>query len=406
MSTGPATVLLVHSSGGHYGADRQLLLIARGLDRSRYLPLLVLPEEGALADDLRADGTEVLVHPLSVIRRSLATPGGAASIAAALGRDAVLLGRLAHRRSVALVHSNTSVVLGGAVAAALARVPHVWHVREIYGRFGRLWPRYRSVLATAAALPCVSRATAAQFRDGDPVRIVPDGLAFDPRRAPREAAREALGLDASAPVIAVLGRISDWKGQDVLVRALAERPLRERGAIGLIAGEAWPGAAERTARVLELAAGVGVGDRLRLLGFRDDVETVFGAADLIAVPSTAPDPLPGAAIEAAAAGCAVVASGHGGLPEIIRDGDTGRLVAPGNPIALASVAAELLDDAGLRERLGDAARRDVRERFSAERLLHSIQELYDSVMSERALTGGARWASGRGCRRPRPRRSR
>jgi glycosyltransferase involved in cell wall biosynthesis len=107
---------------------------------------------------------------------------------------------------------------------------------------------------------------------------------------------------------------------------------------------------------------------------------VLGAADVVAVPSTAPDPLPGSALEAAAAGCAVVASAHGGLPEIIRDGETGRLVAPADPVALAQVTAELLDDAAGRERLGAAAARDVRERFSAARLLETIQRLYDELL--------------------------
>jgi glycosyltransferase involved in cell wall biosynthesis len=226
----------------------------------------------------------------------------------------------------------------------------------------------------------VSRAAAAQFRRSDPVRVVADGLAIDPVRAPRAAARASLGLDGQAPVVAVLGRISDWKGQDVLVRALAEAPLRDRGAIAVIAGEAWPGAEQREAGVLSVARAVGVSERVRMIGFREDVENVFGAADLIAVPSTAPDPLPGAAIEAAAAGCTVIASGAGGLPEIIRDRQTGRLVAPGNPLALATAAAELLDDPAERERLGAAASRDVRERFSASQLLEQIQELYGSLL--------------------------
>lgn len=379
MAAGPATVLLVHSSSGHYGADRQLLLIASGLDPARYRPLVVLPGEGTLVSDLRAAGVEVHVRELSVLRRELVTPRGALAVAAALARDARWLAGMVRGRRVALVHSNTSVVLGGAAAAALGRVPHVWHVREIYTRFGRLWPAYRSLLSTAGALPCVSAATAEQFRPRDPAQVIYDGLAFDPSRAPRDAARRSLGLDPVAPVIAVLGRISDWKGQDVLVRALAERPLRERGAVGLIAGEAWPGADQRAGRVVELAHELGVADRLRLLGFREDVGTVFGAADLVAVPSTAPDPLPGSALEAAAAGCAVVASAHGGLPEIIRDGESGRLAPPRDPGALARVAAELLDDPELGDRLGATARADVRRRFSADRLLDEVQALYDSL---------------------------
>ncbi len=111
------------------------------------------------------------------------------------------------RRRVAIVHSNTSVILGGATAAA-ARVPHVWHVREIYARFGRLWPGYRRILGTAAALPCGSRATAEQFGHQAGVQVIADGLAAA-SRAPRDAARAVLGLPGGPPVIAMLGRISD-----------------------------------------------------------------------------------------------------------------------------------------------------------------------------------------------------
>jgi glycosyltransferase involved in cell wall biosynthesis len=181
-------------------------------------------------------------------------------------------------------------------------------------------------------------------------------------------------------VIAVLGRISDWKGQDVLVRALGEPALRDRGAVGVIAGEAWPGAEERADRVRELAAGLGVSDRVQMVGFRADVGTVLGAADLVAVPSTQPDPLPGAAIEAGAAGCAVIASAHGGLPEIIQDGKTGVLVAPGDAPALAVAAARLLDDPARAEQLGAAAALDVRGRFSAARLHEAIAELYEALL--------------------------
>jgi glycosyltransferase involved in cell wall biosynthesis len=377
----PASVLLVHSSSGRYGADRQLLLIATGLDPDRYRPLVLLPEEGPLAGDLRAAGVEVEVRPLAVLRRQHAHPRGLAAVAAQAARDALGLGRLIRERRVVLVHSNTSVALAGAAAAALTRTPHVWHVREIYDRYARFWPAYRRLLSTARVLPCVSQATTVQFGHSARTRVLYDGLWGEPRRTERAEARARLGVEPDVPTVAVLGRISDWKGQDVLVRALGEPALRQRGAVALIAGEAWPGAEHRARDLANLASALGVSSRVCMLGFRDDVETVFGAADLIAVPSAAPDPLPGAAIEAAAAGCAVIASAHGGLPEIIRDRETGRLVRPGDPKALAETAAGLLDDPAARERLGAAAARDVRARFGADRLRREIHALYDSVRS-------------------------
>src|SRR5204863_2527015 len=157
----------------------------------------------------------------------------------------------------------------------------------------------------------------------------------------RRAARDALGLPADAFTCLVLGRLNSWKGQDVLARALAEPALRERAAVGLVAGDAWPGE-ERHLRGLEaLRFELGLGDRLRLLGFRDDLDALYGAADVVCVPSTRPEPLGLVALEAAAAAQCIVASGGGGLPEIVRDGETGRLVAPGSPRALASTLGEL-----------------------------------------------------------------
>jgi glycosyltransferase involved in cell wall biosynthesis len=280
---------------------------------------------------------------------------------------------MARTRGVALVHTNTSVTLGGAAAARIAGVPHVWHVREIYAGFERWFPAYRRLLLTADVLPCVSTATCEQF-DADPVAVtVHDGLAIAPGRADRGSSREALGLPANAFVVAVLGRISGWKGQDVAIRALAQLG---GDAVLLIAGQPWRGEERHLRELWSLADSLGVADRVVHAGFVEDVSAVYGAADVIAVPSKQPDPLPNAALEAAASGCCVVASAHGGLPEIIRDGETGLLVAPNDPFALASAIAR-----ADRERLGAAAAADVALRFAPARMLQEVQALYDTVLS-------------------------
>ena len=110
---------------------------------------------------------------------------------------------------------------------------------------------------------------------------------------------------------------------------------------------------------------LGLGERLRMLGFEDDLDRLLGAVDAVAVPSTRPDPFPNAALEAAAAGVPVVAAAHGGLPEMVRDGDTGLLVEPGSARALASALRSLADDPARAAALGTAAAADVTSRFSA-----------------------------------------
>lgn len=375
------TILFLHSSAGRYGADRQLLALAAGLDRDRFTSLVVLPERGQLAGLLEAEGVEVAVAPLAVLRRAELGPRGVVRLARALRRADQGLARLARARRVALVHSNTSVVLTGHPLARRLAVPHVMHVRELYPRVPLAWGWWRRRLLRADRLMCVSAAVAEQFGSASRAVVIHDGLPAAPGLRERADAREALGLDPRPFTIAVLGRVSDWKGQDVLARALAEPALGSIGAVGLVAGAPWPGR-ERPLRELErLREALRLGDRLRVAGFRADVETVLGAADAVVVPSKRPDPFPNAALEAAAAGVPVVAAAVGGLPEMLRDGETGVLVEPDDPAALAAALRRLADDPATARRLGAAAAADVGERFTAERMLTAVQQEYDALLA-------------------------
>lgn len=365
----------------------------------------MLPERGELAERLEAAGVELTVRPLAVLRRRLLNPRGLARLATEAARERGALAELA--RGAALVHSNTSVILGGAPAAKSARIPHVVHVREIYegaasGLAARAWPLLRDRLMRAQARICVSAAAAEQFAEGDGdfgsgTHVVHDGLTRIPRVHPArgadrrradpdphgaaDAAREKLRIAPDTFVVAVLGRIADWKGQDILARALAEPALGDVGATGLIAGDAYPG--EAAPDIAGLAARLGLADRLRLLGFRPEPDDVLAAADVVAVPSTRPDPLPNSAIEALAAGRPVVAAAHGGLPEIVRDRVTGLLVRPGDPVVLAKALRELADDPERRAAMGQAGAADARERFGLERMLDEVEGVYASLAVRR-----------------------
>jgi glycosyltransferase involved in cell wall biosynthesis len=373
----PEAVLFLHSSAGRYGADRQLLALAAGLDRDRVTPVVALPERGELAPLLEDAGVEVVVAPIAVLRRAELGPRTVWNV---LRPDIRELESVARDRGVALVHSNTSVVASGNPLTRALGVPHVLHVRELYPRVPLAWPAWRRRLMRADRLLCVSQAVAAQFGGSDQVTVGHDGLPSTPARGNREAARATLGIEDDAFVVAVLGRVSAWKGQDVLARALAEPALASIEAIGLVAGMPWPGVDRPAAELERLREELGLGERLRSLGFHADVGTLLGAVDAVAVPSTRPDPFPNAALEAAAAGVPVVAAAHGGLPEMIRDGETGLLVEPGDPTALASALRSLADDPGRAHTIGAAAAADVSARFSAERMLAAVQAQYDALL--------------------------
>lgn len=324
----------------------------------------MLPFEGPLADDLRAAAVETIVGSVAVVRNELRTPRGLLRLARDTRRQRGALERLVRERDVALVHANTSAIVPAGLPGT---VPSIVHVREIYGGW-KEWPLWRRALEAMPRLLCVSQAVRDQFGAEARARVVHDGLAVRHARRPREEARAELGIPADAFVAAVVGRITEWKGQRVLAAALAQPGLED--AVGLVAGDAWPGQEGR-------AQGLG---RLRLLGFRDDLSAVLGAADVVVVPSTRPDPLPNAALEAAAAGCCVVAADHGGLPEIVRQGETGVLVAPDDPTALADTLLGLASDPERAARLGAAAARDVPARFARERLLEQVEAVYGELL--------------------------
>ncbi|MGI8631005.1 MAG: glycosyltransferase family 4 protein [Solirubrobacterales bacterium] len=376
----PRRVLYLHSSAGLYGADVQLALIARAIDRDRYQPLVVLPFRGELERELRMAGAEVMVHELAVLRRSQLGVTHLARLARQIREDAKSLAQLCAERDVSLIHANTSVMVSALPIARRAGVPLVQHVREIWPGPDAVTLPIRRRIARADAVVCVSQAVAAQFGHA---RVVHDGLPRAIELSDRTGFRQRLGIEDDAFSIALLGRISDWKGQDVLTRALADERLVAHKAIGIIAGDPFPGEERQRDRLLRLAHELGVAERLRLVGFREDIDTVLGAADVVAVPSKRPDPLPNSALEAAAAGRPVVASRTGGLPEIVHDGKTGILVEPDDPAALADALVRIADDPGLGRKLGASAAADVRQRFTPMKLASNLQHIYERVLAER-----------------------
>lgn len=384
-------MLLLHSSAGLYGADVQLLAIVSRLDRGKWRALCVLPEDGPLRPQLERAGAEVVVHPLAVLRRSLAGPAGVLAVARALARDRHRLGRLARDRGVALVHENTSVVLSGGALARRAGAAHTVHVREIYASAGgrvaqALWPLMRRRLLAADGLACISQAVAAQFGGSSKAHVIRDGLGRVPRPTGRAEARAALGLSPDTFTVALVGRVSDWKGQDVLAHALADPALADIGAVGVVAGDSVAGT-DHEQRLNALVTELGVSHRLRRLGFVEDVDEVLAAADALAVPSKRPEPLGLVALEAAAAGLPVVASAHGGITEAVVDGTTGTLIAPDDPHALAAALRALAEDSDRRAEMGRRGRELVAKRFDADRMVRQLEQLWEAALSGPQASG-------------------
>jgi len=233
----------------------------------------------------------------------------------------------------------------------------------------------RWALARTDLVFAVSRATAAQVREdmGLPwQKVVALRNAIDiaelggPRN--RATAREQLAVCASTrPVAVTVGKLEYRKGQHLLVTALSRIPEPQRPHLWLVGTGPWEDHLRR--QVAEL----GLSDRVTFLGQRDDVPLILAAADIYVQPSLW-DPLPRALLEAMALGVPSIASATDGIPEVIKDGETGWLVPPGDPQALACQIAAALRDKAAMTSVATAGMKLVRDNHTMDQMVHCITD--------------------------------
>jgi glycosyltransferase involved in cell wall biosynthesis len=400
------TILALHSSADLYGSDRSLLrLVTGGLE---FQFIVVLPYEGPLCAALREKGVAVYVHPLAVIRRRLFTPWGLVGLAFQLVRQTWFLRNLILEEEVDLVMANTTAVLGGEWAAALCGRPYLQYVREIIVK-PKLVAKFFSWRARwATRVLCVSEGTRNNFVAQDPVIadktfVLNNGIEVGKFEAgERSKVRKELGIDDDTVLVGAIGRISPFKGMDFLVDAAAAyfRLKPEARVRFVVVGSAFgekkpvhgssflvPGCGEGELLPAERAlvdrmVATGFGDRISWQPFRADVADVLAALDVFVLPSMLPDPLPTVVLEAMAAGKSVIGTRMGGVPEmVVEDGEqetgdrrqgTGILVEGGDVAGLAVAIGRLVEDAGLRQKMGLAGARRCREHFSVEGYLGKV----------------------------------
>jgi glycosyltransferase involved in cell wall biosynthesis len=212
--------------------------------------------------------------------------------------------------------------------------------------------------------------------------FAPDG-ARPPSTISRADARKELGLRENELVVAHLGRLVRWKGQDVFIRALARAAQAIPSARGLIVG-AWHaedekpgllGGGESYYRELSALAEQ-LGAPVTFTGFLRDPGKVYAAADVVAHTSTAPEPFGRTVIEAMMAERPVVAANAGALPEIVVDGATGILTPPGDDAALADALVSLLSSDARRAQMGSAARQRAQAEYTLDKMTRRMEQFY------------------------------
>jgi glycosyltransferase involved in cell wall biosynthesis len=215
----------------------------------------------------------------------------------------------------------------------------------------------------------------------DKISVIPLGLELDDLlavRSPDRSLRDTLGWSANEFVVGYVGRLVAIKDVPTLLAGFAGLLERCPRARLIIVGDGvLRQSLESTARDLRIESSV------RFAGWRRDLQSVYGAMDVVALTSRN-EGTPVAVIEAMAAGLPVVATAVGGVPDVVRDNQTGLLIPPGEPMSLADTLYRVASDDELRRRLGANGREDVARRFRSERLVADIAGVYCELLNERS----------------------
>jgi glycosyltransferase involved in cell wall biosynthesis len=274
-----------------------------------------------------------------------------------------------------ILHANGNVWSGQyvLVAAALTRgvrTLHAHHSITPSDTRSQVWLNRRK-LRQADCHTAVSMAVARGVEEvgrlpAGSVRVIYNGVA--------DAPITPLARPVAGPLVGTVGRLSEEKGVDVLLRGLVELP----DVTAVLVGDGPDrGALERLAREL------GIEDRVVFAGWHADPLPWVAAFDLFVLPSRL-EALALAAIEAMLASRAVVASATGGVPEVVVDGETGLLVPSDDAAALAGAMRSLLADPARRERMGASGREVARRKFALEPMVRAYEGLYRELLAGRA----------------------
>lgn len=368
-----ATILQVLPALGGGGVERGTVEMAQAIAQAGGTAL-VASAGGRMARLVEGAGGRNVALPLDT-KNPLAIWRNAGRLEAVMRAEGV---RLVHARSRAPAWSAW-------LAARRACVPFVTTYHGAYGENVPGKRQYNAVMARGVRVIAISRFIADLIvrRHGvDParIRVIPRGVdpaVFDPGAVAPERLRrlaEAWHLPADRPVVMLPGRLARWKGQAVLLRALAGREV-----VCVLVGDA----GKHPAYARELAAAAQrLAVDLRLVGHCDDMPAALMLADVVVSASTAPEAFGRVVIEAQAMARPVIAPAHGGAAETVADGATGLLVPPGDAAALGAALDRVLAMAPeQRAALGARARQAVAARYTVAAMQAATLAVYQEVLA-------------------------
>ena len=352
----------------HTGSPKALIDLVANLERERFKPLLLIPQNGPLGEIFLSMGGQVTIKKnISLARNNIVS----------FLVNILQFIKILHSNNIDIVHFNSpgwrNSVL---VAAKLLNIPVVLSLHNPYPE-NAITRNFNFNIAKKLII--VSESMRENFQNHQSIlkkiTCIHNGVDLFRFRNDTGNIRNSLPVSTEGFLIGFVGQICKRKGIDLFIRAasgvIAEYPTAQF----VVVGEDGVGEKGFTDKMKHFASELGIFDSFLFLGKRNDIPEIMNSLDFLVVPSRA-EPFGKVIIEAMACKKCVIATNVGGIPEIIHDGMNGLLVPKEDCLALQKAIITLIKDRSLRKKMGEEGYRTVTEKFSISVLVNKTQNLY------------------------------
>lgn len=383
-------ILFLHAGAEMYGADKVMLDLIKRLDKTKYTPYVILPMKGVLVDALSKEDIKVSVLPYPIMRRKYFNPKGILQYIWGLFKYTNKITKIARKNNINIIHTNTAATLEGGFVSKKLHIPHLWSIHEIivkphlmYIVTSRLISKYSSITITDSNAVKEHLDASGYFKERA-VKVIYNGVDSDYFNPENDGdyLYDEWNIPKTARVIGMIGRVNSWKGQSDFLKAANIIMEKYSDVYTVFVGAAYEGEEWREKVLADAIEQSLYKNRIINCGYRTDSKGIYSLFDIFVLPSTNPDPLPTVVLEAMATGKPIVGYKHGGVCEMVKDGQNGLLAEVNNPEDLAIKIDMLLSDKELLSQMGKNSRQRLLKNFSIESYIQSYSFEYDRLIAK------------------------
>jgi glycosyltransferase involved in cell wall biosynthesis len=387
------TILIIHQSAELYGSDKTMLYFLSELDKTKYLPIIVLPFDGPLKTELEKNNIKVVIAPVLKLYRKIFTPKNLFKLFKEYYQGIKSLDELNKEYKFDLIYTHTLAALIGIMFAKKRNIKHLWHVQEIIAKpkiFNFLFKKILSLnynhkvvydsIATMnfwiANNPKLAKKSEAVWNGIETKNI----KSFTDVEL-QEVRENFFFSSKDEIIISLVGRINSWKGQELLLNSFNQLVKKHNNIKLVYLGSAPPNQEIFEIELKNQISEFGLENKVVLIPFQKEIEKFWNSIDIAVVPSTEPEPFGMVVIEAMLAKKPVVASNHGGPTEIILEKETGLLFESNNHNSLSDALEKLIKDKQLRKSYGVNGFNRVNKTFSLKNHVNRFEKIFEELLN-------------------------